>query len=218
MKEQEGVIKYQLNHQNIPLDTQLSVLTINAWRSILFKLELIGQIEERYEGYGFGNISQRIDQPNPDVVQFIISGTQTGHSKVLSRQDYCKVLKADPEKNSIQSEGETKPSSEALTHASVYQQNQAIKSVVHVHCPEIWRKTHQLKIPYTNANIAYGTPEMAAEVKLLFRSSFKEPFSIFSMLGHEDGIIAFSDTMEKAVSSLILLYAQALTLEKNNKS
>ena len=81
MKEQEGVIKYQLNHTQQPINRLLSLTGINAWRTIAVRLDLIGQTPERYDNVGFGNISQRIDAHNS---QFIISGTQTGHIEQLS--------------------------------------------------------------------------------------------------------------------------------------
>lgn len=211
MSETEGVIKYQLEHQTIALDTNLSLGEINAWRIILFKLELIGQIEGRYEGYGFGNISQRIKQHNLKPAQFIISGTQTGGIESLTNKHYSLVLAAYPDKNSIISKGECRPSSEALTHASVYQQNYEIQAVIHVHCPEIWHNTDSLKLAHTKADIAYGTPEMATEVERLFQTSLSQDTGIFSMLGHQDGIIAYSDSIEKAACLLIKYYALAIS-------
>jgi len=215
MAEIEGVIKYSINHIDKAIDPTISLSEINAWRTVLFKLQLIGQHQDRYEGYGFGNISQRIDHPDLETVHFIISGTQTGGIAALSRQHYCQVYNANPIKNSLSSTGETKPSSEALTHASVYQHDNSVQAVIHVHSPEIWRNTTKLKIPYTSADIAYGTPEMALEVARLLQSELLTTEKIFSMLGHKDGVIAFSDNMEKAVLLIVEYYAKAIALEQN---
>lgn len=208
--ENEGVIKYKLSHQNIPINKNISIAEINAWRTIFYKLELIGQVAERYDGYGFGNISQRISSNKPEKVNFIISGTQTGGIECLSKIHYCIIEEASTKQNSIQSAGETKPSSEALTHASVYQLDNTIQSIIHIHCPEIWHKSQQIGLPCTSSNVAYGTPEMAEEVKRLFQSESLSNTAVFSMLGHEDGIISFSDSMEKAACSLITLYSKAI--------
>ena len=207
MNEPEGVIKYQLSHQHIPLKTQCSIASLNAWRSVFYKLELIGQIENRYAGYGFGNISQRIMTSDR---QFIIAGTQTGGLNLLSIQNYCLVKQVNLKNNSLESIGETKPSSEALTHASVYQQNNNITSVIHVHSPDIWNKTKKLKLPFIADNIPYGTPEMADEVSRLLQESYPQPTGIFSMLGHEDGVVAYSDSLEKAAYLLIKTYSKAI--------
>lgn len=216
MIEIEGVVKYNnVDHENIDFERNISIAEINAWRTLLFKLKLIGQIKGRYGGYGFGNISQRIYQPNSENVQFIISGTQTGGDEVLSRRQYCHVLETNTNKNSICSIGETQPSSEALTHASVYQQDDNIGTVIHIHSPEIWNNTQQLGIAYTAKNIAYGTPEMANEVKRLLKGQKLKEEKIFSMLGHEDGIIAFSNIMEEAALLLVKYYSKAIGLDQN---
>ncbi len=214
MKETEGVIKYELKHQNCPLDKNISMSEINAWRTIFFKLNLIGQDKQRYDGYGFGNISQKL---SGNLNQFIISGTQTGGELSLCKQLYCTVLNANPKQNSIQSAGETKPSSEALTHASIYQTNKATQAVIHVHSPDIWQKTEQLKLPFTDADIVYGSVEMAVEVEKIVAQMQPKTAGIFSMLGHEDGIVAFSDSMEKAATLLLANYAKALAKGAGNK-
>jgi len=216
MTEIEGVIKYQLDHLNEAFEASFSVSEINAWRSLLFKLQLIGQVKDRYEGYGFGNISQRTNQSTPGAVQFIISGTQTGGITNLSRQHYCLVKNANPYKNSITSIGETKPSSEALTHASVYQHDKKIQAVIHVHSPEIWNNTDQLKLAHTSADIAYGTPEMANEVARLMQTDHLKSEKVFSMLGHKDGVIAFSDSLEDAAILLLKHYAKAIKVEQSH--
>jgi len=210
MTEKEGVIKYKLDHADTELEDSLSISEINKWRTVLFKKNLIGQIATRYEGYGFGNISQRTSPLNSEEVQFIISGTQTGAIEGLSRDHYCHVIKADPIKNSISSKGKTKPSSEALTHASVYQQDTKIQAVIHVHSPEIWNNTRRLKLAYTNADIVYGTPEMAIEVARLMQTKQLQKEKIFSMLGHKDGVIAFAESLEVAALLLLKYYSNAI--------
>ncbi|MFK5950313.1 MAG: class II aldolase/adducin family protein [Methylococcales bacterium] len=217
MPETEGVIKYKLDHQDIAFDENIAVSDINACRTLLFKLQLIGQLNDRYAGYGFGNISQRINPLNPDTIQFIISGTQTGGIETLSRQHYSYVTKATPEKNIIHSIGKTKPSSEALTHASVYRQDKKIQAVIHVHSPEIWHNTEQLKLAHTSASIAYGTPEMATEVARLMQTKQLKDEKIFSMLGHKDGIVAFSNSIESATLRVIKYYSRAIKFEQSKR-
>ncbi len=211
--EQEGVIKYTLDHSYNSIADTICISEINAWRTIFFKLELIGQIAERYDGYGFGNISQRISSPNSNLVRFLITGTQTGNLASLCRQHYCTIISANPEKNTIKSEGETQPSSEALTHASIYQSNANIQSVIHVHCPEIWNNTKELNLPFTAANIPYGTPEMAIEVQQLIQKQQTKENGICSMLGHIDGVFSFSNSMDSAAWSILNYYARALALK-----
>ncbi|WP_341325273.1 class II aldolase/adducin family protein [Methylotuvimicrobium sp. KM2] len=210
MQEQEGVIKFRFDHQNRPIDQAISLSALNAWRSILFKLGLIGRDPARYGGLGYGNISLKPDLNNN---AFIISGTQTGHIAELSREHYCEVWNTDIERYFLQSKGLTKPSSEAITHACVYSQDASIRSVIHIHSPEIWQKTAELALPHTPADAAYGTPQMARAVAELFQSGPLDDRPIFSMLGHQDGIVAFGDSIEHAAWLLIKALGDALRIE-----
>ena len=207
MQEQEGVIKYQLEHTQKPLNEKFSLSEINAWRTIIFRLGLIGQDPERYDNLGFGNISQRLDSQSS---QFIISSSQTGHIEHLSAEHYCLVVKADSHKNRIQSCGLYKPSSESLTHASIYAQDGNIQAVIHVHSPEIWNNTAALNLPHISADIPYGTVEMAIAVEQLFQSGDLQRTSLFTMLGHEDGVVSFGINMQEAAWELIKCLSLAI--------
>jgi L-ribulose-5-phosphate 4-epimerase len=211
MTEQEGVIKYQLKHAQQPVDLAFSITEINAWRTICVRLDLIGQDRKRYDNIGFGNISQRIA---PDSGQFLISGTQTGHIEQLSSEDYCLVINAEPHQNRLQSCGLCKPSSESLTHASVYAQNNTIQAVIHAHSPEIWKHTVMLGLPHTGADVPYGTVEMATAVEQLFQSDMLAQISLFTMLGHEDGVVAFGKNMQEAAWQLIKYLSMAIAIEQ----
>lgn len=58
MIETEGVIKYQLHHEISILPKGINLTEINKYRSLVYNLNLIGQNPARYQGYGYGNISQ----------------------------------------------------------------------------------------------------------------------------------------------------------------
>ena len=210
MKEQEGVIKYQLEHTQKPINERFSFCEINAWRTIIFRLDLIGQDPERYENLGFGNISQRLDAKSR---QFIITGSQTGHIEHLSPEHYCLVVKADPHKNRIESCGHYKPSSESLTHASIYAQDSSIEAVIHAHSPEIWGNTVALGLPHISADIPYGTVEMVLAVEQLLQSGNLQQISLFTMLGHEDGVVSFGRNMQEAAWVLIKYLSLAIGIK-----
>lgn len=211
MKEQEGVIKYQLNHTQQSINCLLSLTEINVWRTIAVRLGLIGQTPERYDNIGFGNISQRVDAHS---AQFIISGTQTGHIEQLCPEHYCLIVKAEPHQNRLQSWGLCKPSSESMTHASVYAQDNTIQAIIHAHSPEIWKHTVALDLPHTGADIPYGTVEMATAVEQLFQPGKLTQISLFTMLGHEDGVVAFGSSMQEAAWELIKYLSLALGIEQ----
>jgi Class II Aldolase and Adducin N-terminal domain len=213
--EQEGVIKFDLDFKPAPFPATRDLRTLIAWRAILHRLRLIGQDPLRYGGLGFGNISQKIlefpigaDGTHP----MIISGTQTGAMEWLNATQFCMVTAASIRHNRIVAQGPVKPSSEALTHIAVYRCHPEIRFVMHVHSPEIWRATQILGIPWTAETIAYGTPAMAIAVHDLIQSQGSPPTGIFSMLGHEDGIVSYGITAESAGNALIDTLARALAL------
>lgn len=212
MSDREGVIKYSLEHQQSPLPESIDIRPINAWRSLLFRLGLIGQHPDRYHGLGYGNISERLTTNRHG---FLITGTQTGHLASLDRAHFAMVESASAKHNSICSSGPSMPSSEALTHASVYSMLPSAQCVIHVHCPEIWRNTLALQLPHTGADIPYGSLEMAETVEQLFDSGQLNGRPIFSMLGHEDGIVAFADSLSRTAQIILEELANALTIEQN---
>lgn len=211
MGDREGVIKYSLDYHQTPLPASIDIHPINAWRSLLFRLGLVGQHPDKYHGLGYGNISERL---TTNTHSFLITGTQTGHLATLNRNHFAMVESASAKHNSICSSGPCMPSSEALTHASVYSLLPSAQTVIHVHCPEIWRNTLALELPHTGAEIPYGTLEMAETVEQLFHSGQLNNRPIFSMLGHEDGIVAFADSFSSATQIILLQLAKALTIEQ----
>lgn len=211
MSEREGVIKYQLTHDDGILASTIDISKINAWRTVLYRLQLIGQLADKYHGLGFGNISQRL---YPEQAPFLITATQTGHRPLLERTDFAVVNAASPAENRLHSTGPSRPSSEALTHASVYRLDRRAQAVIHVHSPVLWRRTLALQLPHTAADIAYGSVEMSAAVETLFNSGQLRSLPIFSMLGHEDGIVAFGATLNDAATTLLTQLAKAIAIEQ----
>lgn len=205
----EGVIKFNLHYTRQPCVTPEMTAELSGWRYIMHKLQLIGQDQARYMGYGFGNLSKRCDD---EPQSFIITGTQTGSSLFLPHTEYSKVTACDPFDNSITATGMTKPSSEALTHGQLYQIDNAIQSVLHVHSPRIWNYREQLGLPVTREGAAYGTVEMALEVARIFRESSGQSAKCFVMGGHEDGVVSFGVSIQEACETMIAVLAQAVAL------
>jgi ribulose-5-phosphate 4-epimerase/fuculose-1-phosphate aldolase len=211
MASDEGVIKFAMEHEQGSALPATELAEVNAWRRILFQLALIGQDPARYGGYGFGNISCRIPPFNggPNQRTFVISGTQTGGIPNLEPAHYTLVTGYYPMRNLLVSKGPIRPSSESLTHGMVYDLAEDAHWVLHAHSPHIWLQAAALELPMTAADVAYGTPEMAAEVERLFAESDVRARGIFGMGGHEDGIVTFGPTAEAAGSVLINYLAAA---------
>jgi len=194
----EGYIKYKCNWINSePIDLS-EIAELNKWRKKLYQLGLIGEYEN---GIGFGNISTRDYQSQ----QFIISGTQTGNLPVLNEQHYTKVTNFDLEENSLTCHGPIKASSESLTHATLYQANKTVNAIIHVHHLELWQEL-MYKVPTTDKDVSYGTPEMAKEIIRLFKEDNLIETKILVMSGHEEGIISFGTNLEEAGNILLDRY------------
>ena len=210
--QQEGVIKYQLWFVQTPPLAMEPLRELNAWRKLLYLTQLIGQDPDRYEGYGYGNVSQRIPpfEAPPQARPFVITATQTGGVPDLTGAHYALVRACYPEENVVVAEGPAPPSSESLTHAALYALDAALRYVMHVHSPEIWSHAAALGLPVTRPDVPYGSPEMAEEVRRLYRETDVRTRRLFAMGGHEDGLIAFGHTAEEAGTVLLTALARAL--------
>jgi ribulose-5-phosphate 4-epimerase/fuculose-1-phosphate aldolase len=204
MQEQEGVIQFDLHWRQTGV-IQADLTALNAWRGILWKLGLIGHDPRRYNACDFGNVSQRFVSSQ----QFIISGSQTGHLAQVDEHHYALVAAFDPNANRVVAQGPVRPSSESMTHGIIYRLDDSVNCVLHVHCPDIWNAAVSLKLPLTCPEIAYGTPEMAAEVRRLFSETDVRKRGVFAMAGHQDGVVAFGTTPEAAGVALIKTLARS---------
>ncbi|MCG3210127.1 MAG: hypothetical protein FOGNACKC_03756 [Anaerolineae bacterium] len=206
-KPSEGVIKFQLDFTPAPALPAAELAELNAWRKIMFQLDLIGQQPDRYAGYGFGNISRRLRGE-----RFVISGTQTGGLPNLLAEHYAVVLACMPHLNRLTAQGPIKPSAESLTHGAVYALDETANWVMHAHSPHIWRHAAALNLPTTHPEVPYGSVEMAAEVERLFAETPVKETRIFSMGGHEDGIVTFGPSALAAGQVMLTALARAYQL------
>jgi len=202
---EEGVIKFDLRYTYADPGTPASLDTLSTWRNMLWQLRLIGRQAERYGGVGYGNVSCRIDPLDAPAGQrqFIISGSQTGDLAKLEARHYCVVTGWNLQANRVIAHGPVRPSSESLTHGMLYDQDDDIRVIFHVHSPAIWQAAARLGLPSTNPAVSYGTPGMAREVARLFGATNVGQTGIFTMGGHEDGVIAFG--MDAEISGNVLL-------------
>jgi hypothetical protein len=203
--QEEGVIKFDLRYTPSKLDVQALPDALRHWRDRLWQEGLIGQQADRYDGYAYGNVSCRLppfDAP-PGRRAFVISGSQTGTLPQLDERHYAVVSGCDIRHNRVTAHGPIEPSSEALTHAMLYDQGDGVRVVFHVHSPTIWQAADNMRLPITAADIAYGTPDMAQEVARLFRETDVSQQKLFSMGGHEDGVIAFGNSAQQVGDRLL---------------
>jgi L-ribulose-5-phosphate 4-epimerase len=185
----EGYIKYLCKWIKAEPVSSNEITEINSWRDILFEKGLIGAYDN---GIGYGNISRRYKNNS-----FIITGSATGGLNSLNENHYTLVSEYNLLENSLTCYGPIKASSESLSHAVIYGCSAETNAVIHIHNLKMWESQIN-KLPTTNKNVTYGTPEMAYEIKRLFKESNVQKEKILIMGGHEEGIISFGKTIDEA--------------------
>lgn len=192
----EGCIKYR---QRWTKTGQLALDELDdlcRWRTQLRQIGLIGEYPD--SGIGFGNLSARIG----DSLRFLISGTQTGHFRTSTAEQFSLVTRVDIPGNEVDCEGPLPASSEAMTHAGIYAADAAIRAVVHVHDSRLWEYAlHHL--PTTGRDIPYGTPAMAtAFAELIAEPDFKAR-GIAAMAGHDEGLVSVGRDIAQAARRML---------------
>lgn len=208
----EGVIKYTLNHRESTVGVMKDRLSkLIVLRDELWSLNLIGVYPSNHHltpNIGFGNASERFTENG----QFIISGSQTGDLQFTNIEQYSLVLDYNISQNELRSKGLTKPSSESLTHAAIYEIAPEINFVIHVHHKDMWENYKKLGMPTTPKDIPYGTPEMATAIQDVFKENLVLSTPV-CMLGHIEGLLTWGRTKEEALE----IYKEALSkLDQSN--
>ncbi len=197
----EGYIKYTSDWTPGPPPDAAATEALNHWRRRLHAARLIGFYADLKIGYG--NLSTRCRNPG----QFIISGSQTGFHAETDGRHYALVTAYDIGANRVSSTGPVQASSEALTHAALYELSDDINAVVHVHSTSLWSSLRH-RIPTTSKSVAYGTPEMASEFQRLYRETEFSDYRIAVMAGHEDGLVCIGETLEETAQRVLRLGEQ----------
>ena len=198
----EGYIKFDSHWRNTgPLDNA-EIESLNRWRRPIYDAGLIGQYEEH--GIGFGNLSVRATAAQR---QFIISGSQTGHLRDLGAEHYALVEDYDIDRNRVYSIGAREASSESMTHAAIYELDPEIGAVVHVHSEAMWAGLKG-SAATTDAEVAFGTPEMAREFRRLFRETDFPKTGIAVMAGHDSGLVSTGSNLQEAAERILAMDAK----------
>ncbi|MEE2962291.1 MAG: class II aldolase/adducin family protein [Myxococcota bacterium] len=217
--EKEGVTKFSSQHKTAPIPTtwnsQLQKLL--GWRTVAFDLGAIGIDPNRYQGLGYGNFSIRIPPAYRETGKrsFLVTCTQTSGPRRINPDAVCAVLKYSTAKNAVVSMGPCRPSSESLTHATIYDLDFRIQSVIHGHIPNLWRFGINNQWPTTPEHVAYGTTAMCQAVRRLYRNTDLPTRKLLLMGGHEDGVIAFGRSPQEAFTHFSAGLAQSYGQNEN---
>jgi len=192
----EGYVKYSAEHKMAPAVETPNWALLNDARTRLHHLALIGA---NSSGIGYGNVSIRVKGN-----EFLISGTATGAVEKLSLNQYCLVRSFDLKQNHVVSEGPVKASSESMTHGAIYLSNPAVNCVIHIHSRELFDGMLRDHYPRTPAEAEYGTPEIASAIEKCVAEIAGSEGTIV-MAGHDEGVIAFGPSVEKALNLILEL-------------
>ena len=187
------------------------VASLSAWRTMLKRLQLLGQLPDRYDGFGYGNLSGRTAQEQ----EFVITASQTSGVTNLLEEHLVTITGYNLSRFWVDAIGQQPPSSETLTHAMIYAADSRINWVFHVHCPEIWENSQALGIPSTGADVGYGSLEMVGAVADLLGNSQSRPL-VFTTQGHHDGVFALGANARDTGGLLMVYLAKALELMATN--
>jgi ribulose-5-phosphate 4-epimerase/fuculose-1-phosphate aldolase len=171
------------------------LVELNTYRRRLLPLGLIGMDSN---GIGFGNLSIRDGATD----NFYITGSATGGIPELTLADCAKVVAYDFERNWLQYEGSTIPSSESLTHAAIYESDPKARTVIHCHDSKLWAALLN-QAPTSSKTIDYGTPQLAYEIMRLFKQTDVLSRKILIIAGHAAGILTFGKDLEEAFAVLM---------------
>jgi hypothetical protein len=196
---QEGTIKYQALRTDATFPIPPGLDALNRCRTELFDMRLIGVYPN---GIGYGNVSLRVNGS-----QFVISGSATGGLRVLSPAHYALVTSFDLTQNRVRSLGLIDASSESMSHGAVYQALPAVNAVIHAHSRRLFDAMRAEHVPETDPAIPFGTPELALAIGTLTRSLGSHS-GIFVTAGHDEGIIAYGETVGAAFSLLKARYTK----------
>lgn len=222
MASTEGTIQfaYELaDRSSTDLLAPSLVASLGAWRTMLKRLQLLGQLPDRYDGFGYGNLSGRtsssLDSGNPQEQGFVITASQTSGVTKLLEEHLVTISGYNLSRFWVDAIGQQPPSSETLTHAMIYAADSRINWVFHVHCPEIWENSDALGIPSTGADVGYGSLEMVRAVADLISGTQSRPL-VFTTKGHHDGVFALGANARDTGGLLMVYLAKALELIATN--
>jgi hypothetical protein len=193
--DEKGYIQFRCDWRQVDSVSYGRLPELLVWRSVLWQENLVGVDAN---GVGFGNVSERVSGTD----SFVITATQTGDLQDLDASHFALVEEFDVHANRIRCSGAIRASSESLSHAILYELDDAVGAVVHVHDASAWSTLRDV-IPTTGAAAEAGTVAMADEIGRLYRSGALRDRKVLVMGGHRDGLLSFGRDIEEAATVML---------------
>lgn len=190
---EEGIIKYDQEWIRKPIGRSDMAADLLKLREDLYRRQWIGTYPD---GIGYGNVSVRLNDND-----FLITGSGTGNLTRLTLDQLSLVTEADISANRLSCTGLVPASSEALSHAAIYQTDFEIGCVIHIHDSRLWKQLLN-KAPTIAEDIPYGTSAMAAALTEMVLTHYAENELIVTA-GHIDGIFTYGKTCDDAWQALL---------------
>ena len=206
----EGIIKYKLYHTKVSVRFNELIGQLIHLRQELLKRRFIGVYPKNHPIFpmvGFGNVSMRYGEKG-----FVITGSQTSNIKELTSKELVLVTHWSIKDNTVYSTGLLEPSSEALTHAAIYECAESAKFVAHGHVVEIWENSEALGLDSTPRDAEYGTPDLAFAIKKLCIKDNRP--RIISLNGHDEGIIAWGTSPKQVLKLLDTAFDRLVKIKR----
>lgn len=192
----EGYTKFHCQWIQAPPIQANLIEKLNRSRQRLYRASLIGYYPDLKLSYG--NLSVRA----AESCEFLITGTQTGSMQSLSGDHYTWVTGYDIDANNITCRGPIQASSETLTHAAIYELDEAFRAVVHAHDKFLWNRLRHA-VPTTRDDVFYGTPDMARELRRIYLETDLRQRRLAVMGGHDAGLISLGANIAEAAERLL---------------
>lgn len=197
------VIKFNCKFESTTIPEFSVIQELNLIRKYLFNNRLFGINED---GISYGNISAYCDElmeyysAYSNKIKFIITASGACGREKFLMDDYSAVVDYDFAKNYVHCIGKHIASSESLTHAAIYNSENKAKFVVHLHNQKIWSQNFN-KLLTTDADIEYGTPELAFNIMELLRDS-KNTKPVIILGGHPDGVLIWDTNTQSLLETI----------------
>lgn len=180
--------KFKHNLKFSPALHEDNYLSLEKWRVILHRMNLIG--ENKKDGSEFGNLSKRILVGED---QFIINGFQTGPLANLDGYHYTRVIKCDLNKMIIEASGPIAPSNQAFLHFILYNSCPQINFIFHITSAALW--SYLLKESETTFDLD-NSPPSSSTLEVAKNCISQKPSGILALSQHQDRVIAFGPTTD----------------------
>lgn len=125
---------------------------------------LAGLIEWCHRGGQLGVVGDTVGNLSARTPAGFLINRTAGDLRTITPGEFVEVLQADIAGRALTVAGAYEPSSESMMHAGIYAARPDVNAVFHGHSAPLLEAAERLRIPVTQHEQPYGTPELVAEL------------------------------------------------------